>query len=284
MSTFRPLAAVVVSSLMFAACSKQGSSPESETAADNTTSTPETTVVAEPMAPPAEPPPEPVATAPVEQAPAPTPLTDAQIAKVLEAVDTGEIEQAKVAQKKAKHPRVKKFAQHMIQQHTKAKQKGTTLAKKAQLTPEESEVSTQLTGKATAQLDALKTAEAAEFDALYMQGQAAQHQEVLDLVNARLIPAATNDALKSHLAETRTMVESHIKDASDIQQALATTTSGAAGAAGPTSGTTGAGAGAPGTGSGATGSGSAGSAGASGSTGGMGATGTGAAGATGGSR
>ena len=236
MPTIRPLAAVVVSSLLFAACSKQGSSPESETAADMT-STPETTVVAEPVPPPAPAEPEPVAAAPVEDTPPPAPLTDAQITKILEAVDSGEIEQAKLAQKKAKHPRVKKFAQHMIQQHTKAKQKGTTLAKKAKITPEDSSVAAQLTGKATAQLDALKAAEGPEFDVLYIQGQAAQHQEVLDLVNAQLIPAATNDELKSHLAETRTMVEAHAADANDIQQALATTTSGAAGAAGPTTST-----------------------------------------------
>jgi putative membrane protein len=236
MPTIRPLAAVVVSSLMFTACSKGGSSPESETAADTMTSSPETTVVAEPVPPPPPPSePAPVAAAPVEDTPPPAPLTDAQITKILEAVDTGEIEQAKIAQKKAKHPRVKKFAQQMIQHHTKAKQKGTTLAKKAQITPEDSAVAAQLTGKATAQLDALKTAEGGEFDALYMQGQATQHQEVLDLVNAQLMPAATNDALKSHLAETRTMVEGHIAQANEIQQALATTTSGAAGAAGPTS-------------------------------------------------
>jgi putative membrane protein len=231
MISSRPLAALFMSSLLFGACAKKGSSPESEmptpAPAPMSAST-ETVVVAEPTPPPpVEPAP------PVEEAPAPAPLTDAQIAKILQAVDTGEIDQAKVAQKKSKDARVKKFAQHMIQQHTKSKQKGMALTKKAKITPEDSPVATELTGKANAQLEALKGADAATFDTLYISGQAQQHQEVLDLVNAQLIPSATDNDLKSHLAETRTMVETHVTQAKEIQDALATAGGADAGTATP---------------------------------------------------
>jgi putative membrane protein len=219
MISSRPLAALFLSSMLLGACSKHGSSPDTARAPapEPMPSRTETTVVAEPSPPPAMPM---EAPPPVEAAPAPAPLSDAQITSILAAVDTGEIEQAKVAQKKSKNAGVKKFAQHMIQQHTKSKQKGTQLAKKAKITPEESPVATELTSKATAQLESLKNADAASIDALYISGQAAQHQEVLDLINAQLIPSATDNDLKSFLAEARTMVEAHVAQANELQGTL----------------------------------------------------------------
>jgi putative membrane protein len=225
MPMIRPLAAVVLSSALLA-CATKSEAPKSETAADVVnTAPPPPPLVAEP-APPAEP--APVAAAPAETAPPPPALNDAQVVKVLEATDLGEIEEAKVAQKKAKNPKVKKFAAHMIQQHTKAKQKGAMLAKKAKLTPEESPVSGQVTGKSVAQLDALKAAEPADFDALYIHGQLLAHEEVLSLLQNQLIPAASDEGLKSHLAETQKMVETHIADARAIQAELVAANPGSA--------------------------------------------------------
>src|SRR5687768_7058945 len=67
---------------------------------------------AEAPAPAPEPPPEPVASATATATPepppppAPEPLTDEQIAQVTDAANNAEVEQAKLAQKKGKHPRV----------------------------------------------------------------------------------------------------------------------------------------------------------------------------------
>ena len=217
MSTFRPLVAVVISfsALMGAACSKKGASPESEIP-QPVSAEPDTTVSAEPAPVAEETTPPPVE----EPPPAPPSLTDAQVAKVLAAVDQGEIDQAKIAQKKSKNPKVKKFAKQMIQHHTKSKQKGAKLVKKAKLTPEDSDVAAQLTGKATAQLDSLKTADAASIDALYISGQAEQHQQVLDLINNSLMPSATHEELKALLGEVKTMVEEHTTQAKELQASL----------------------------------------------------------------
>lgn len=214
----KPLVAIAISSLIFGACAKKG--PESETAANLPPPPAQTVVVAEPAPPPVEPAPMP-APPPVE-APAPVPatLTDAQIVHVLATVDTSEIEQAKLAQKKSKNPQVKKFAAHMIQQHTKGKTKGAAWAKKAKLTPEESPVSTELTTKSSAQLEALNAAEPALFDATYIGGQATAHQEVLTLINAQLEPNSQSPDLKAMLGEIKTMVEGHIVEANTIQQSL----------------------------------------------------------------
>jgi putative membrane protein len=162
----------------------------------------------------AAPRPEPVAT------PAPA-LSDAEIAKITDTVDSGEIEQANVATSRAKHASVKQFAQHMIEQHTASKQKGAELVHKTGMTPTTSTTSSNLQRDGMNMLEKLKTSDLAAFDATYIAGQIEEHQRVLQLLNSRLIPSATDSDLKSQLAAARTMVERHISEAQSIQRSLA---------------------------------------------------------------
>ncbi|MEO6576979.1 MAG: DUF4142 domain-containing protein, partial [Polyangiaceae bacterium] len=64
------------------------------------------------------------ATAP-DQGQGSTTLNDNEIAAIVAAANTGEVEQAKLAQTRAKDARVKKFAAHMVSEHTEAGQKET---------------------------------------------------------------------------------------------------------------------------------------------------------------
>jgi predicted outer membrane protein len=73
-------------------------------------------------------------------------------------------------------------------------------------------------------LEGLKQADATSFDSLYISAQVQQHQEVLDMLNGQLIPAATNPELKAQLEKAHTMVQKHLTDAKDIQQSLTTST------------------------------------------------------------
>jgi len=231
--------ALVFGSLGLLACSKQGASaePENNYTAANDPTLNEPEPAADPMASAGGTTestltPEPVGTIdPSMSKPAtgigavPTsstaPLTDGQIAKVAETVDKGEIEQAKEVQKRAKNPQVKQLAAQLIQHHTKSKQKGQTLAKKEQLTLEESPVCEEIGNKAEQNLQAIKSASAPnEAERAYVDAQIAQHEEVLQLLNTRLIPSAVNADLKAQLEETRKMVESHIEQARKVQQAL----------------------------------------------------------------
>jgi putative membrane protein len=231
----KPLCALMLSSFCLAACSKQGSSPEAESAytAQAERTTVETTI--DPIAttsPPAEAPyqPAPIAGSSAAEAlpsggppPAsaePVALSDAQIVKVTETLDQGEIEQAKEAQKKSKNPQVKKLASHMITQHTKAQKKGASLAKKAQLTPETSAVAAELGTKAEETLQTLKSATPGELDHAYVNAQVRQHETALDLFETRLIPSAVNADLKAQLEETRNMIQQHIEQARKVQEAL----------------------------------------------------------------
>lgn len=203
--------------LTFAGCAKSDSPPAAEypKQAPAAAEAPQTPPAAAPSAS-TDIPLEATPTEPAAQAR----LTDAQIVKITDTVNTGEVEQAKLAKQRAKNPAVKKFAAQMITQHTNAKQQGLKLSKQTDLTPQESAVSAELASKGTKTLEALKAADAESFDREYIDSQVEQHQEVLDQLDSHLIPEATNPELKAGLQKDRAMVEMHLKDAKQIQDSL----------------------------------------------------------------
>lgn len=177
----------------------------------------------DPAAAPAE---EPAAAlTPAPPIPAPdTALSDAQVVGIVGEINAGEIAQAQLAKSRAKDARVKKFAQHMITQHTDAQQRMAALGKHENMAAAESSVQSDLTVASAADVDTLKGASAADFDAIYMTNQVKQHQAALDMLTNRLIPAATDPKLKALLESTRTTVDEHLKSANDIQRALLSST------------------------------------------------------------
>lgn len=145
-------------------------------------------------------------------------LNDAQIAKITEVVNSGEVEQAQLARQRSKNAKIKTFASHMVKEHTRAKQQGAQLAKQSSLLPEQSAVSQELTTEGTRTLDALKSADAATFDQQYIDAQVTQHQNVLNMLDNQLIPQATDAKLKAELQSARKMVEAHLNDAKKLAE------------------------------------------------------------------
>ena len=178
-----------------------------------------------PPAPPAPPPaaPEAPAAAPTAaagtgNAPAPSEapaeaLTESQMAKVTELINTGEIEQAKVAQRRAKAPGVKQFAERMIKHHEQARREQTKIVQRLKLTPADSTTAAKVKTDGEAQLTKLKDIDAAGFDAVYISSQITAHQQALDLLDTQLIPNAKTPDVVSALQTARAMVQQHLQDA-----------------------------------------------------------------------
>jgi putative membrane protein len=152
--------------------------------------------------------------------------SDGQILGILAAIDTGEIKQAQIALTQATDPRVKEFAQHMIEQHSQAKQKGAELAQQQGLTPASSETSNELETKGGQLLNTLNETKDATFDSTYMKAQIQQHQDGLNLIKDKLMPAVKNDALSTQLKTAQNMVQSHLNEAQQIMPTLNTATPG----------------------------------------------------------
>ena len=203
--------------VLLVGCAKdtEPSAPE-PAASQGSEATPEPPPALNPAAAPAE---EPVAAvAPESPIPAPdTALSDAQVVGIVQAINAGEIEQAQLAKSKAKDSRVKKFAEHMITQHTDSQKQ---LGKMQDTAAAMSGVQSDLKVASAADMDTLKNAATADFDAIYMTNQVKQHQAALDMLTNRLMPAASDPKLQALLESTRATVDKHLKSANEIQQAL----------------------------------------------------------------
>jgi putative membrane protein len=154
---------------------------------------------------------------PPEPAPAREALSEAQIAKITEVVNTAEVDQGKVAQGKTKAPAIKKFAEMMIKHHTDSKQEQAKLFKKLNLTPADSATAAALQADGESTLKTLKDADAAGFDAAYVKSQVDGHQKVLDALDAQLLPAAKTPELADGLRKMRATVEAHLAEARKLQ-------------------------------------------------------------------
>lgn len=147
-------------------------------------------------------------------------LRDSQVVQVTRSVDEAEIEQATLARNKARDPRVQTFAEHMIEQHTRSKQDSAELAKKARIEPEDSRTAAVLQGKAGQTLQLLRTVDASQFDATYMNSQVQQHDDVLKILDEQLIPSTDNTDLKAALRDTRALVVRHLTEAKELASNL----------------------------------------------------------------
>jgi predicted outer membrane protein len=150
-------------------------------------------------------------------APVAQPLSDAEIIQILVTLDQGEIEQADVARKRATDAQVSAYADHMFEEHSRARHLSEQLAARSHWMPTESSLAEDLAGTSSQSLQTLKNADSGAFDELYIRGQVQQHQEVLDLLENHLIPRADDPSLKSHLQKARAMVDSHLSKAKEIQ-------------------------------------------------------------------
>jgi putative membrane protein len=148
------------------------------------------------------------------------PPTDAQIVEIVITADTAEIGAARLAEAKATDKEVKKFAEHMISNHSKSKVAAENLAKTLNLNLVSSSSTKELKKETGAQLAGLKDSDRANFDRTYMQDQVGDHKDVLKSINATLIPSAHDPQLKALLEQTRSMVEGHLAMAEKILSSL----------------------------------------------------------------
>jgi putative membrane protein len=144
-------------------------------------------------------------------------LSEAQIAKVSELVNNAEIEQGKLAQRKAKDAGVKSFADKMVKHHGEALREQAKLVKKLGLAPADSATAASLKTDGDKTLESLKAAAAAEFDAAYVKSQVDGHQKALELLDTQLIPSAKTAEVADALRQARAAVEQHLSEARALQ-------------------------------------------------------------------
>jgi len=127
-----------------------------------------------------------------------------------------EVELGKIAVEKASNPEVKKFAQRMVDDHSKANDELKTLAANKHMTLPDGP-GPQL----KAMQDRLSNASGAAFDRAYMQMMIADHRQALN--DFRLAAKAAKDAdVKGWAAKTLPTIEEHVKLAQTTNTAVGT--------------------------------------------------------------
>jgi putative membrane protein len=147
-------------------------------------------------------------------------LTNEQILEVTRTAHEGEIQQARLAQSRSKSPRVQSLASMMLRDHKDAEKKGDALAAKDNLVPQPSETSDSLRTDADGFTQALKAEDGAGFDKQYVDTQVREHEAVLDTIDRKLMPSASNPEVKAYLEDLRVSVSSHLEHARKLQQEM----------------------------------------------------------------
>jgi putative membrane protein len=125
-----------------------------------------------------------------------------------------EIETSKLAVERTKSPSVKKFAQEMIKDHTKAGDQLKAAVAKAGVT---ATVPTALEGPMKDKLDALKNASASDFNDKYVDMQGEAHEDAARMFKA-YADNGDNAELKTFAAATLPTLEKHFDEVKTIDK------------------------------------------------------------------
>lgn len=145
---------------------------------------------------------------------------DAQIAAIVVAANSVDIDAGKLAEKKGHDKQVKEFAKRMVTDHTGVNKQATELVTKLKVTPEENDTSKSLKDNGAKEMDKLKGLKGKAFDKEYVDNEVTYHQAVLDAIDKTLIPNAKNAELKTLLEKVRPAIDAHLQHAKHIQASL----------------------------------------------------------------
>ena len=147
-------------------------------------------------------------------------LTDGKIITVTHVADEGEIEQAKLAMRRAIDPRVRAYAAELLRDHQDDDQRGEKIAVADKLQPATSATSDKLKRDAAKTYEYLALKEGLDLDRAYVSAQVEQHSAVLRLYDETLIPQATDQNVKSELQHVRPTLARHLEQALTLQTKL----------------------------------------------------------------
>ena len=153
-------------------------------------------------------------------APAPTKLTDPEIASVTVTANQIDIDYAKIALEKSKNPEVRKFATTMTKDHKSVIDQAVALVTKLKVTPLDNPTTQSLVKDATNTKEMFKTKTGADFDKAYVDNEVAYHKAAIDLVENTLVADATNAELKSLLQSVLPLFKEHLAHAEMMQKNL----------------------------------------------------------------
>jgi len=165
---------------------------------------------------PATPPADTTSTATEAPAPAPSTaaaaLTQAQAVTLVGAVDKHEIQAAEQARGKKVRRDVLDFANLLHSEHSKNLEAGQKLG-----ATETSPELTAMEEKGRAGLAELDTKTGNDYEKAYVDAMVKGHEEALSMIDTKLLPAATDDNVRTFLTNSREHVAMHLEKGKALQ-------------------------------------------------------------------
>jgi putative membrane protein len=137
--------------------------------------------------------------------------TDAYFFKNAGHSGLAEVELSKLAVQRAGSPKVKAFAQKMVEEHTRVNEELEGLKGGDKTYPR----ATQLPPEADKQLDALERMNGTDFDKAYMKIMVADHEEAVAQFSAE-IEKGSNEEMKAFARKTLPVLKRHLEMARSL--------------------------------------------------------------------
>lgn len=123
-----------------------------------------------------------------------------------------EVELSKLAEQKAKSGDVKKFAEHMVQDHTSNNRELEEIA-----TKENVALPKDLDSEHAAIRDRLASLKDEEFDKAYIDAMRTDHQQMDDLLKSSA-GSVSSDELRTFIKKTQPVVEAHLREVDKLKE------------------------------------------------------------------
>jgi putative membrane protein len=147
-------------------------------------------------------------------------LVEAEIAAVLNTVNTGEIDLGNLMLTRARTTLARDFARSMVNEHSAADERQAALFRSLGIAPSDSELRAQLERESRRVRALLEGANPATIDITYARSQADIHDTVLRLFDETLLPSAVQAEVRVELMLSRSAVQHHFTRAMTLVEAL----------------------------------------------------------------
>jgi putative membrane protein len=173
----------------------------------------------QPAAPPRAAPSSPASPAPVQPIPSPVSSQDSQAFTLTLTACQLSIENARVAQQKAKDPTVKQFASQTAGTQSEAARSLLNLASRLKIGMQYSDATNRLRSKAGEEGALLRRLSGAELDNAYLIHEVMYHQAVLDEID-KALPNPRNADVKAAMQNTRVQMAAELQQLKRLQIVL----------------------------------------------------------------
>jgi putative membrane protein len=141
--------------------------------------------------------------------PAAAPLDDSAILGILATASAIEIETGTLAEQRGAAKEVKAMGTRLKEDHTRAQREGEELARKINVTVTPANKDS-VAGDEAGELAELSTKTGEDFDRAFLDVQEDLHEETIEDIQKKFLPAATSPELKAFLQQLVPQLQSHL--------------------------------------------------------------------------